>query len=117
MSQTVASRPELEAARLLLERMGISPVDLLDVRAARPAAPTFAEYAPVVAAAVSPGTRRAYGPYWNRVVQAWGERRIDETLPSEVEPLRAQGQAHVVAQRNAPARPSAAGHRVAALRG
>jgi integrase len=116
MSQKVASRPELEAARLLLQRMGISPLDLLDVRAARPAAPTFAEYAPVVAAAVSPGTRRAYGPYWNRVVQAWGDRRIDETLPSEIEQLRAQVQANVVARRNARGGRSAAEHLVAALR-
>ncbi|SMC85736.1 hypothetical protein SAMN05660733_02157 [Lentzea albidocapillata] len=29
----------------------------------KPPAPTFAEYIPVVAAAVSDGTRRAYSPY------------------------------------------------------
>jgi hypothetical protein len=101
MSQAVASRPELEAARLLLERMGISPADLLGVRPTRPSAPTFAEYVPVVAAAVSSGTRRAYGSYWKRVVQAWGDRRIDEPRPSEIEQLRAQVQLNVVARRNA----------------
>ncbi|WP_230394137.1 MDR/zinc-dependent alcohol dehydrogenase-like family protein [Plantactinospora alkalitolerans] len=114
MSQSVAGRPELEAARLLLERMGISPADLLEVRPARPPAPTFAEYVPVVAAAVSPGTRRAYGTYWNRVVQAWGDRRIDEPLPSEIEQLRAQVQANVVARRNNRGGRSAAEHMVAA---
>lgn len=116
MSQTVAGRPELEAARLLLERMGISPADLLEVRPARPLAPTFAEYVPLVAAAVSPGTRRAYGSYWNRVVQAWGDRRIDEPRPSEIEQLRVQVQANVVARRNNRGGRSAAEHLVAALR-
>ncbi|GIH16156.1 tyrosine-type recombinase/integrase [Rugosimonospora africana] len=116
MSATAASRPELEAARLLLERMGISPADLLGVRPARPAAPTFAEYVPVVAAAVSAGTRRAYGSYWNRIVEAWGERRIDEPRPSEIEQLRGQVQTNVVARRNARGGRSAAEHLVAALR-
>src|SRR5918911_4035024 len=101
MGQTAAGRPELAAARLLLERMGISPADLLELRPARPPAPTFAEYVPVVAAAVSPGTRRAYGSYWNRVVQAWADRRIDEPRPSEIEQLRARVQATTVARRNA----------------
>lgn len=116
MSQTSAGRPELEAVRLLLERMGISPADLLQVRPARPPAPTFAEYAPVVAAAESPGTRRAYGSYRNRVIQAWGDRRIDEPLPSEIEQLRSQVQANAVARRNPRGRRSAAEYLVAALR-
>src|SRR5436190_23271679 len=50
--------------------------------------------------AVSAGTRRAYGSYWNRVVQAWGDRPIDEPLPSEIEQLRAKVQANVAARRN-----------------
>jgi integrase/recombinase XerC len=66
MSQSMTTRPELEAARLLLERMGITPADLLEVRPSRPLSPTFAEYVPVVAAAVSDGSHRAYGSYWNR---------------------------------------------------
>ena len=106
----------MAAARLLLERMGISPADLLDVRAARPVAPTFGEYVPVVAAAVSPGTRRAYSSYWNRVVRVWGQRRIDEPRPSEIEQLRGQVQANVVARRNGRGGRSAAEHLVAALR-
>jgi integrase len=116
MSQAAASRPELEAARLLLDRMGISPAELLEVRPNRAPAPTFAEYVPVVAAAVSPGTRRAYGSYWKRAVQAWGDRRIDEPRPSEIEQLRAQVQINVVARRNARGGRSAAEHLVAALR-
>jgi integrase/recombinase XerC len=38
----------------------------------RAVVPTFAEYVPVVSAAVSAGTRRAYGSYWNRIVEHWG---------------------------------------------
>jgi integrase/recombinase XerC len=68
---------------------------------------------PVVAAAVSSGTRRAYGSYWNRVVRAWGDRRIDESRPSEIEQHGAQVQANVVARRNARGRRSAAEHMVA----
>ncbi len=59
----------VEAALVLLERMGLSPADLVAAPASRAAVPTFAEYVPVVSATVSPGTRRAYGSYWNRVVE------------------------------------------------
>ena len=38
----------VDAAMLVLERMGLTPADLLAAPAARPAAPTFAEYIPVV---------------------------------------------------------------------
>jgi hypothetical protein len=74
----------VDAAMLVLERMGLTPADLLAAPAARPAAPTFAEYIPVVSALVSDGCRKAYGSYWNRVVEQWGDRGIDEPTPSEV---------------------------------
>jgi len=83
----------LEAARLLLQRLGISPADLVTGQPARPLAPTFAEYVPVVAGAVSAASRRAYGSYWDRVVLAWGKRRLDTVRASEIEQLRAQVQA------------------------
>jgi len=116
VTQTLPDRPELAAARLMLERMGISPIDLLDVAPARRSAPTFAEYVPVVSAAVSPGTQRVYGSYWKRAVDAWGDRRIDEPVPSEIEQLRTQVQANVVARRNARGGRLAAEHLVTALR-
>ena len=74
----------VDAALLLLERMGLAPADLLSAPAARRPAPTFAEYIPVVSAAVSDGTRRAYGTYWNRVLDQWGTRRLD--APAAVHP-------------------------------
>src|SRR5512142_1188713 len=77
----------VEAALVLLERMGLSPADLVAAPARRAAVPTFAEYVPVVAAAVSAGTRRAYGSYWNRITEQWGERHLDEPTPSEIRQL------------------------------
>jgi integrase/recombinase XerC len=65
----------VEAALVLLERMGLTPADLAAIPQPRKPVPTFAEYIPVVSAAVSAGTRRAYGLYWNRVVEHWDDRR------------------------------------------
>jgi hypothetical protein len=98
---------EVEAARLLLSRLGLSPADLLQQAPIRPPAPTFAEYVPVVSAAVSDGTRRVYGSYWNRIVEHWGQRRLDEPRPSEIEHLAGYVCIHVVARRT----PVAAGVR------
>jgi integrase/recombinase XerC len=106
----------VEAALLLLDRMGLSPADLAAVSQPRPAVPTFAEYVPVVSAAVSAGTRRAYGSYWNRIVSHWGGRHLDEVTPSEIRQLMAYVKANVVARRNARGGRSAAEHLVAALR-
>jgi integrase len=106
----------LEAARLLLARLGVTASDLLQLTPSRPAAPTFAEYIPVVSAAVSAGTRRVYGSYWNRILDHWGPRRLDEPTPSEIQRLAEYVRAHVVARRNARGGRSAAEHLIAALR-
>src|SRR5580692_1099942 len=106
----------VEAALVLLERMGLSPADLAAVPQPRRPVPTFAEYVPVVSAAVSAGTRRAYGSYWNRVIEHWGARRLDEPTPSEIRQLMAWVKSHVVARRNARGGRSAQEHLVAALR-
>ncbi len=84
----------VDAALLVLERMGLSPDDLTAAPGRPAAVPTFAEYVPVVSAAVTDGTRRAYGSYWNRVIEQWGARRLDEPTPSEIRQLMAlrQGQ-------------------------
>ena len=63
-AQAGASRQAVvEAALVLLERMGLTPADLAAVPQHRPEVPAFGEYVPVVTA-VSAGTRRAYGSYW-----------------------------------------------------
>ena len=73
----------VEAALVLLEQMGLAPTDLAAVPQPRKQVPTLAEYVPVVSAAVSAGIRQAYGSYWNRVLDQWGTRRLDEPTPSE----------------------------------
>jgi integrase len=70
----------------------------------------------VVSAAVTAGTRRAYGSYWNRVLEHWSERRLDEITPSEIRQLMSYVKTHVVERRNARGGRSAAEHLVAALR-
>ena len=106
----------VEAALVLLERMGLSPADLIATLRDRATVPTFAEYVPVVSAAVSAGTRRAYGSYWNRVIEHWGGRRLDEPTPSEIRQLMAWVKTNVVARRNTRGGRSAQEHLVAALR-
>jgi integrase len=106
----------VDAAMLVLERMGLTPADLLAAPQVRPAAPTFAGYIPVVSALVSGGCRRAYGSYWNRVVDQWGSRRIDEPTPSEIRQLVQHVRASVVPRRNSRGGRSAAEHLIAALR-
>lgn len=106
----------LEAARLLIERMGISPLDLVAGAPARPVAPTFAEYVPVVAASISAGLLRAYGTYWDRVVERWGTRRIDQVTPSDIRTLIVDIKANRVQRRNGRGGRSAEEHTIAALR-
>jgi hypothetical protein len=59
MNPDASQQAVVEAALVLLERMGLSPADLTAVPQPRKPVPTFAEYVPVVSAAVSDGTRRA----------------------------------------------------------
>ena len=106
----------VEAALVLLERMGLSPADLAAIPQDRKPVPTFAEYVPVVSAVVSAGTRRAYGSYWNRILEHWGGRRIDEPAPSEIRQLMGYIKTHVVARRNARGGRSAATRCSSALR-
>ena len=120
MTASEAARPpssaDLDAARLLLARMGLSARDLLDIAPARRPVPTFAAYVPVVAAAVGDGTRRVYGSYWNRILDQWAGRRLDEPTPSEIKQLVEHVRHHVVARRNGRGGRCAGEHLVAALR-
>lgn len=119
MTVQPATRPgpaELEAALVLLSRLGITAADLQQAAPTRPPAPTFAEYVPVVSAAVGPGTRRIYSSYWNRIVEHWGTRRLDEPTPSEIERLTEQVKANAVQRRNTRGGRLPAEHLIAAMR-
>ena len=107
---------EIKAARMLLDKMGINPADLIRAPADSLAAPTFAEYIPRVSGAVSSGTRRVYGSYWNRVIQEWGPRPITGVTASDIGQLAEQIKATVVTRRNARGGRGAAEHLIAALR-
>jgi integrase len=70
----------------------------------------------VVSAAVGEGTRRAYGSYWNRIVEHWGTRRLDEPTPSQIAQLAEHIKTHAITRRNARGGRSAAEHFITALR-
>lgn len=110
------SAADLDAARLLLARLGVSPADLLTETTQRAPAPTFAEYIPVVREAVGAGTRRVYDSYWNRVIEHWGARRLDEPTPSEIHHLGERLKANVTVRRNGRGGRGATEHLIAALR-
>ena len=105
----------MDAALVVLKSMGLTLEDFA-APGQRPEVPTFAEYVPVVSAAVTDGTRKAYGSYWNRVVERWGSRRLDEPTPSEIKHLVAYVRANTVPRRNARGGRSAAENLIAALR-
>jgi integrase/recombinase XerC len=108
---------DLQAARLLLNRLGVRPEDLLAASETRQhLAPTFADYVPVVSAAVSDGTRRVYGSYWKKLVEHWGERRLDEPSASEIEQLSRRLRDERVIRRNARGGQLTSEHFIAATR-
>ena len=115
-SPAASQQAAVDAALLVLKSMGLSQDDLTAAPRDRAAVPTFAEYVPVVSATVTDGTRRAYGSYWNRVVEQWGDRRLDEPTPSEIKQLVAYVRANVVPRRNSRGGRSAAENLIAALR-
>ena len=95
---------------------GIDPTDLLTGATARPPAPTFAEYIPVVSAAVSDASRRAYSSYWKKIANEWGERRLDEPTPSEIKQLGEKIRATVTVRSNSRGGNSAVENFITALR-
>jgi integrase len=110
------SNAEVDAARILLSRLGLRAEDLLDAPVSRLTAPTFRDYIPIVAAGVRPGTRRVYGSYWNRIDKHWGERRIDEPTPSDIRQFLVDMQSELVIRRSGRGGHSATEHMIAALR-
>lgn len=91
--QTPPAGPtEIDAARLLLTRLGLTAHDLLDTAADRSPAP------------------------WYRILEHRAQRRIDEPTASEIRHLLEHTKTHVVSRRNACGGRGAAEHLLAALR-
>ena len=105
----------VDAALLVLERMGLTPADLLAAPAARPP-PDLRRVHPGRVGTGQRGCRKAYGSYWNRVTEQWGSRGIGEPTPSEIRQLVQYVRASVVPRRNSRGGRSAAEHLIAALR-
>ncbi|WIX76898.1 hypothetical protein QRX50_36560 [Amycolatopsis carbonis] len=81
------TQQDLEAARLLLSRLGVDPADLVITAPAEAAPeqwpmPTIREWIPVVAGLVSPSTAASYGSYWNKAEAEWGDRRMARSRPA-----------------------------------
>ncbi|MBM0206037.1 tyrosine-type recombinase/integrase [Micromonospora sp. STR1s_5] len=112
-----AGSNELEAVRLLLGRLGLTAEQLLDGAPTRAKSlPTFDEYIERVSLAVAAGTLRVYGTYWNRVGQAWGDRRIDEPSPMEIRQFAEAMKKSVTVRRNSRGGRTAVEHFISAMR-
>ncbi|MGW6729596.1 tyrosine-type recombinase/integrase [Nocardia sp. NPDC055029] len=104
-----------EIARKLLEQLGVQAHDLVPRSDPAPA-PTFEEYIPRIISTVSAGTLRTYRPYWQRLQDEWGSRRLDDPTSLEMQALVERIRAAAVHRRNSRDGRSAAEHMVSALR-
>ncbi|WP_238005815.1 tyrosine-type recombinase/integrase [Dactylosporangium sp. AC04546] len=111
-----ANRADVEAARLLLNRMGISIADLQCEQPTPKPVPTFEQYVEVVSAAVSDSSRRAYGSYWKRALTKWAGRPLDDIKASEIESLVEEVKATRVLRSNGRGGHGSAENMIAALR-
>jgi integrase/recombinase XerC len=107
---------DVDAARLLLDRLGVTVEQLLEAPPASRDMPTFDEYIARVSTAVTSGTLRVYQTYWNRIREVWGSRRLDEPTALEIQQLAERTKSNVVIRRNTRGGRTAAEHVIAALR-
>jgi len=80
---TVPARPHIVIPAALRHRCGLRAGDRV-LLAALPGQDTLTAYSFAV----------AYGSYWNRVLEHWGSRRLDEPSPSEIRLLMAYVKTH-----------------------
>ncbi|MFD2474738.1 tyrosine-type recombinase/integrase [Amycolatopsis silviterrae] len=107
----------LAAAHLVMDKLGVSAEQLLSSTTTSPCpGPTFADYIPRVARAVTPGARRTYQPYWNILLDVWPDRPIAEPTPTEFLHLAGHVKAEAQVRRNSRGGTSAAEHFIAAAR-
>jgi hypothetical protein len=88
----------------LLTQLGATPADVVSAleSADQPkrVIPTFSEYLPQVSEAATPGTRKTYGTYWNKLKEKFGDRKLDEIAASEIEGLMRSCIANALKRRN-----------------
>lgn len=107
--------PEVEAARILLERLGLTPEQLLEQWTPR-VVPTFGEYIPTLITSIPGSTLRVYGTYFDRLVEEWGSRRLTEPTASELRQLAEVTRHRAIVRRNSRGGRSAAENFIAAAR-
>ncbi|MGY1943903.1 tyrosine-type recombinase/integrase [Nocardia asiatica] len=106
---------DLEAARLLLQRLDVRPEDLLTAPT-HVTIPTFGEYVPQVVDAAPAGARRTYLPYWHKLSSRWPDRSIADPTGLELQQLVEHTRRHAIVRRNSREGRSAAEHMVGAIR-
>ncbi|WP_063007166.1 tyrosine-type recombinase/integrase [Nocardia kruczakiae] len=110
------SHIDVETARILLQRLGVRPEDLVNSATTSTTTPTFGDYIPRLRTAVPTGTSRAYASYWTRIETLWHDRRLDEPTASEFKQLVETTKKNAIVRRNSRGGRSAAEHMVAAIR-
>jgi hypothetical protein len=115
-----ADPDRIAAAHLLLHQLGVTLDELnhsaLTSTAQTSSAPTLAEYLPRVIAAAGPGANRTYGSYWQRMLTAWGHRRLDQITASDIEAMQHRMAATARSRRNGRHGRHAGEHVIAAAR-
>jgi integrase/recombinase XerC len=115
-ANAATDRELVAAARMMLQRMGVDPNDLMTDPADQPPAPTFDAYIPQVEKAVSPSTAKTYGSYWNRIRTKWGTRTLLEPTPTEIKQFAEEIKANAIQRRNSRGGRGTAENFIAALR-
>jgi len=106
---------DLAAARLLLQRMGISPRDLIDFERRATATP-LRELVSTVAAAVPAGSRKVYASYWRKALKVWPDAQVGEISHTDVVWFIQHAKETAVVRRSSRGGHHAAEHAYAALR-
>ncbi|QYN33534.1 site-specific integrase [Pseudonocardia sp. DSM 110487] len=116
----IAEPDRIAAARLLLDQLGVTLDDLNHpdsvTSAQMSSVPTLAEYLPHVIAAAGPGANRTYGSYWQRMLTAWGDRRLDQITASDIEAMQHAAASTARTRRNGRHGRHAGEHVIAAAR-
>ncbi|MBF6064673.1 site-specific integrase [Nocardia terpenica] len=106
---------EIDAARLLLTHLGLTPEQLID--AASPTeVPTFSEYITVLRESIPATTLRVYDTYFRRIEEEWGDRVLSEATAAELRQLAERTKHAAVVRRNSRGGRSAAESLIAAAR-
>ncbi|XVV00752.1 tyrosine-type recombinase/integrase [Actinosynnema sp. CA-248983] len=103
----------VRAARLLISQLGLTPEDLMWVPTDLP---TFRDYVPHVIAASGGGAKRTYSTYWTSITKTFGDKRLDEVTPSEIEALMRHMVDNRLVRRNDRGGHSVAEHLISAMR-